>query len=190
MCVAHNYQSGGRRGYGSETSRASLAELKSLGVDSVSLTPFGFMRSLTSTRVEHVDESNATAGETDTRLIAEIRAARALGLRVLLKPHIWVSGGAWRGELRPSNWEEWFANYRAWILRYAALASREDVAILAIGTELKSSLARPDAWRSLIAEVRAVFDGELTYCANWDALERVRFFDAVDYVGDLIEFPF
>lgn len=63
------------------------------------------------------------------------------------------------------------------------MAEEEDVPILAIGTELRSSARHADEWRRLIAEVRAIYSGELTYCANWDSVEQVSFWDAVDYIG-------
>ena len=45
VCYAHTYEDRGQHGYGTPTSEASLDELKKLGVDWVSLTPFGFMKS-------------------------------------------------------------------------------------------------------------------------------------------------
>ena len=43
--------------------------------------------------------------------------------------------------------------------------------------------ADPDAMRHLVAEVRAIYGGKLVYAANWDEIDRVRFWDALDYVG-------
>ena len=185
VCIAHNYQNHGRSGYGTEVSANTLRELHTLGVGWVSLTPFGFTPSLTSTEVRHIGDY--AAGETDERIIREIDAARALGMNVLLKPQLWVSGGQWRGELFPENgqgWERWFAGYTEWILHYAKLAQRYKVEVLAVGVELKSSaLAHEERWRSLIDAVRRTYDGEVVYCANWDAVARIPWWDAVDYVG-------
>lgn len=185
ISLAHNYQYGGRRGYGTKTSSASLRELKTLGVRSVSLTPFGFMRSLSDAQVHTVED--VPAGETDERVRREIRAAKALGLRVLLKPHLWVVGGAWRGQLDPGSaaaWQQWFQSYEAFILHYAELAQAEGVERLAIGVELKSTERRFESrWRQLVKEVRRRFSGELVYCANWDDVDAVPWWDAVDYIG-------
>ena len=62
---------------------------------------------------------------------------------------------------------------------------------LCIGTELRTAvLNRPDAWRSLIADVREVYGGELTYSANWyREFEEVPFWDALDYIGIQVYFP-
>lgn len=181
MCLAHSWENGGEHGYGSETSAATLDELRELGVQWVSLTPFGFMGSLQSDSVEHVGERRG--GERDTQVRAEITAARERGIQTLLKPHIWVGGGEWRAELAPSDWPAWFRSYREWILIYARIAEEESVPILAIGTELRSSAHHTTEWRTLIREIREVYSGELTYCANWDSVDGVSFWDAVDYIG-------
>ena len=185
MCVAHNYQHLGRRGYGSKTSRATLVELRSLGVGWVSLTPFGYMRSLADPQVHHI--GSYRAGETDERMAREVRAAKDLGLRVLLKPHLWVVKGQWRGRIEmesDEDWSRWFDSYESWMLGYADMAQAEKVEALAIGVELKSTERRlRKRWRSLVAKIRARYDGALTYSANWDDVASVDWWDALDYIG-------
>jgi hypothetical protein len=44
-------------------------------------------------------------------------------------------------------------------------------------------------WRRLIAEVRAVYSGRLTYAANFDEYREVGFFDALDLIGINAYFP-
>ncbi len=185
VCVAHNYQNHGKSGYGTAASAHTLKELSALGVGWISLTPFGFTPNLTSTEVRHIGDY--AEGETDERIVREVREARLHGLRVLLKPQLWVSGGQWRGELSPKDgmgWDAWFTSYSAWILRYADLAEKNNIEILAVGVELKSSaLAHEARWRELITEVRAHYSGSIVYCANWDAVSRIAWWDAVDYIG-------
>jgi len=185
VCYAHNYQDQGRRGYGSDTSRRSLDELQTLGVNWVSVTPFGFMSSAHSTEVRSI--GSMRAGETDARVIAELAAARERGLSVLLKPHIWIRGGAYRGHIDPgseSAWTTWFESYERWLMHYAELAATHDVPILSVGVELASTSARFESrWRALLARIRSVYSGELVYAANWDEAAQVSFWDAVDYVG-------
>ena len=53
----------------------------------------------------------AGSAVTDQQLVAGIRAARALGLQVVLKPHIWVEDSHWQGEIHmssPADWARWF----------------------------------------------------------------------------------
>ena len=58
-----------------------------------------------------------------------------------------------------------------------------------VGTELDRTVRHERAWRRIIADVRAVYDGHLTYGANWDRYEEVPFWDALDAVGIQAYFP-
>lgn len=185
VCLAHNYQRAGSRGYGSDTSRATLEELVRLGVRSVSITPFGFMQRLDEPTVHPI--GNYRAGETDDRVIREIETAKSLGLEVMLKPHIWVVDGKWRGKIAfddDKSWKTWFDAYDRWMLHYADLAEAQDVETLVIGVELRSTeRAFERRWRRLIRQVRRRFHGKITYSANWDDAVAVPWWDALDYVG-------
>lgn len=185
VCYAHNYQRGGTHGYGSDVSLGTLRELRKMGVEWLSLTPFGFMRSLQERKVHHV--GNMRGGETDARMRRAFSHARKLGLKILLKPHIWVHGGAWRGKIDPGShqgWEAWFSSYRTWILHYARMAQEHDIPIFAIGTEFVSSARKfPDRWRAIAEAVRNVYDGKIVYAANWDIVPELSWWDAVDYMG-------
>ena len=182
VCYAHAYQRGGERGYGSEVSRETLHDLHGHGVRWVSLTPFGFLGSLQDHAIRAA--GSVGAGETDQRLVAEIAAARAAGISVMLKPHLWVRGGEWCANLDPAaGWEAFFASYAEWMRHYAELAAAHGVPWLVIGTELRSSLGHERQWRQLIAELRSVYDGALIYAGNWDAVESVGFWDALDAIG-------
>lgn len=182
VCYASAWQSHGVDGYGSPTSTRTLGRLRRLGVEWIAVTPFGFMASSTATEVT---ESHFV--ETDERLRAEVAHAHALGLKVTLKPHLWIGRGDWAGDLAWASddaWRRWFASYRLFVLGYARLAEREHYDLFVLGTELRSATSRdPEAWRSLIADVRRVFQGPITYAANWDEAEHVPFWDALDYVG-------
>ncbi|MFK7984466.1 MAG: hypothetical protein AB8I08_00415 [Sandaracinaceae bacterium] len=180
MSLAHNYQGNGRRGYGSETSRETMDTLVTLGVRELSLTPFGFMRSTHASDVTLATDH--PAGETDARMEAAIRDAHARGLAVFLKPHVWISGGAWRGEIEPAlGWEAFFTSYSRFVLHYARMAARLEVERFAVGVEIPS--AATSEWRALIRAVRAVYSGQITYAANWDAVDRVAFWSDVDFIG-------
>lgn len=181
VCYAHAGRGGG---YGSETSLQTLKHLARVGVEWLSLTPFGFMESPTA---DEVRSSPFAMGERDERMRAEVMHAHGLGMKVALKPHIWIRHGEWQGDLKwkdDTAWKRWFASYRSFILRYAALAEMDHYDLFVIGTELKSATAcDPECWRSLIADVRRSFHGPLTYAANWDEAERVPFWDLLDFIG-------
>jgi hypothetical protein len=171
-------------GYGSETSQRTLTRLHQLGVDWIAVTPFGFMESPTATEIRL---GGARSVESDARLAREVQSAHRLGMKVTLKPHIWVRNGEWPGALAWKDdeaWRRWFASYRSFVLRYAALAERDHYDLFVLGTELKSATACDHAcWRALIRDVRQIFHGPVTYAANWDEADKVPFWDALDYVG-------
>lgn len=115
-----------------------------------------------------------------------VGAARARGLRVFLMPIVHVRRRAvreWRGTLAPGDLDRWWAAYRRFALHYARLGAAEGVDLFAVGSELVSMERHADRWRALIADVRGVFRGELTYSANWDHFEPIGFWDALDVAG-------
>ena len=86
--------------------------------------------------------------------------ARALGIKTLLKPHLWVRHGAWPGDIAMGTgdaWKAWFASYEAFILHYARLAEANGFEALAVGTEMAKASARTEDWKRIIARVREVY---------------------------------
>lgn len=122
---------------------------------------------------------------TDAAVRQAIAELRGQGLKVMLKPHVDVQDGTWRGTIAPSNETAWFASYAAFILHYAALARETGVEMLCIGTELVtlSGARHAGAWVSVIAAVRGSYAGPLTYAAN--AIGAADEFTAVSFWGQL-----
>jgi len=117
---------------------------------------------------------------------AQIRLARAAGLRVMLKPHLWLGHGEFTGTFVADavGWEPFEASYRDYMLTYARLAEAEQVDMVCIGTELGSfTRERPQFWSALIDSVRSVYGGALTYAANWDEVTHVQFWPLLDLIG-------
>jgi glycosyl hydrolase family 113 len=176
---------------------ADLEQLRTVHVNWIAQTPFGWQQGLASTEIRMATSGRAWWGERDAGLAATARLARAAGVRTLLKPHLWLAGaapGQWIGDIAmasDADWAKWFASYSTFLLHYAELAEREGIEALAVGTELRVSATTREAdWRRLIADVRKVFRGQLTYAANWfEEYHGVRFWDALDFVGIQGYFP-
>jgi hypothetical protein len=182
VSYAHDWFNGGNQGYGSERSLRSLRELRELGVTRISLTNFAFLESLTASRVFDMELRGGSERRAD--MLVDAQRARELGMEVMIKPHIWVRGGAWHGQLAPDDWDQFWDEYTVFMLDNARMAQQAQAAWFVVGTELVTAVAqRPDRMRDLIAQVRAVFDGQLVYAANWDECERVEIWDAVDAIG-------
>jgi hypothetical protein len=178
--LGFNYPVWSRDGYGQAQAARSLQDLAATGAGWVALTPTLYAKDRTDSALE---ATAATAS--DDSLRAAIRAARAAGLQVALKPHVDFVGGGVRALLNPKDPKAWFAAYRARILGYARLAREEKCGLFVVGTEL-ALLTLPQhwaAWRALIRDVRAEYPGPVTYAANWEAAEYVGFWRDLDYVG-------
>lgn len=168
----------------------SLFPDKLLHCNWVAIIPYGFSRG---------DDPNVSFnkdrqwwGEREEGIAALVEMARSRGLQVMMKPHVWT-GRTWIGEFHPGsepNWELWENSYRNYILTFAALSDRLGVEMFCIGTEYKQAVAsRPAFWLDLIERVRAVYDGPLTYAANWDNYQNIPFWDRLDYIGIDAYFP-
>lgn len=122
-----------------------------------------------------------------------IEYAKAAGVKVLIKPHIWVRGQGWGGDFEldsDEKWAVWEADFEDYILAHARLAAELDVEMFCIGTELRKSVQqRPQFWNGLIQKVRAIYSGKLTYASNWDNYQNVTFWDQLDYIGIDSYFP-
>jgi hypothetical protein len=120
---------------------------------------------------------------------AAIRHMHELGLRVMLKPHVDVDDGTWRGSILPPDTASWFASYAEFLLTMARVAREEKVEVLCVGTEL-ARLTGPEfrgPWAVILPRVREAYGGALTYAANAvnpaDEFTSVSFWDLLDLGG-------
>lgn len=173
------------RGYGTEASAALLDHVRGMGANWVSVTPFGRLWDLQSTEIAMDFEAPYEENREAVRRM--IQQAKARGLQVLLIPHLWIEAGGWRGEIdpgTPEGWAAYQASYRRFVLAWARVAAEAGADALSLGVECKSWSGRFGGyWTRLIAEVRAIFPGLLTYSANWDEAEDVLFWDQLDLIG-------
>jgi hypothetical protein len=160
-----------------------LSEAAALGSSYVSVVVTYFQRDVTSTKIY----SDRTQTPSKATLRRTLQQAGERGLSVLLFPYVRVaerpSPNHWRGSIEPSDRDAWYESYGRWIEGLARLAAREGVEVLSLGSEMSSMDVDTDRWRGLIARVRRVYGGQVTYSANWDHYERVGFWNDVDLVG-------
>lgn len=174
-----------RRGtYGSEASAQSLAKLKALGVGWISLMPFGFHRG-----DAELSFGNEHAWETDASLVAATKQAHALGIKVMLKPHVWGRTEQRMDTWSEAEWRTWFASYGRFAEHYATIARDANMDAFCIGNEQKIASRHEAEWRQIIARVRTIYKGPLTYGANFDEVFDVAFWDALDWIGVSGYFP-
>lgn len=115
-----------------------------------------------------------------------ITDAHLSGNKIMLKPHIFVENVGWAGTLsfNAKNWYLWEANFTKRILDFAKFAEENKIEMFCIGVELKSATARnPLFFKQLIIKIRKVYKGKLTYAANWDNYQKVKFWKDLDFIG-------
>ena len=104
--------------------------------------------------------------------------AHALGLHIFVTPLLQVNGAQpWAGAIQFTTYpqeQQWFESYWQAIKPYAVAAAQAGVEQLALGTEYEwlQENAPDSLWNGLIAELRSVFPGTLTYDTNWDILQK------------------
>jgi hypothetical protein len=190
MSYAHAMRGG--RGYGSEESARSLQRLADLGVEWISITPFGFQREAAAPGFRWFAPGSRGPGETDDRLQAVTRQAHALGMKVMLKPHIWLRPPLWPGSIEAgseADWQAWFRNYEEFTGHYAALAQQAGMDVFCVGNELAKTTVRDADWRRVITVARKHYAGPLTYGAEAEEVFRVPFWDALDFIGVSAYYP-
>ncbi len=174
----------------------NLESLVDLHVNWMVQTPFGWQTDYNTPDVK-LSTQNAYWGETDEGLKVTTQLALAKGIKTLLKPHIWIThltDGKWLTDIdmkSEAEWQQWFRNYRRFILHYAEFAQQNNIEILCIGTELQNpAIEREADWRQLITDIRQIYSGKLTYAANWDKeFEQIKFWDELDFMGIQAYFP-
>lgn len=171
---------------------SNFAAMAQVGSNWVSLMPYSFVRE-GNVSLQFGDPEWQWWGEKKSGIEACIAMAKRQGMKVLLKPHMWLSHGSFTGDLNFHKEEDWQAfekSYSDYILKYAEVAQRLDAEMLCIGVEMKNMVVtRPEFWDQLIADVKKVYDGPLTYSANWNEYPDVHFWDRMDFIGVDAYFP-
>jgi hypothetical protein len=191
-------------GFGTRAAGRSLARLAELGADAVA---FDWALAVEPAWGRSCFERREPpgAGADDLALAASARAAQALELDVLLKPHLWVSDSGtyagWNWVHSTEEWQHYFDEQRRSAVHYGLFGELIGAEILCLGAEqISASITRSDnrdlswgpahfawkheRWNELIATARAAFDGGLTYAAHWAGeREGIAFWGELDFVG-------
>ncbi|MDZ7344703.1 MAG: hypothetical protein ONA90_09365, partial [candidate division KSB1 bacterium] len=112
-------------GYMGHTSQAALQRMANMQVNAISLTPFGYTTD--PGKPMPFRKSSGLGSENDESLVVAAIFAREHGMRIMLKPHILLSGGrwGWPGEIKMADAHDWpafFRHYERWISHYAIIA--------------------------------------------------------------------
>lgn len=167
----------------------------SSGMNYVALSPTCFSEDRNDTIIVCPTDGEGfgiVSGTTDQELVNIIKYLHSVGLRVILKPHALVKDDFVHQQTHPlgsdwseAKWSQWFDSYILFITHYAQIAEEQQVDMFAVGNEQNDTTHREEDWRHIIAAVRDVYHGPITYAANAFYFEasRVTFWDALDYIG-------
>lgn len=167
-----------RDDYDSPEASRYLRGIASTGARWVAFTPTWYQEGLHEPAMHVTDE---TASDQSLRRI--VGRAHSAGLKVLLKPHVDLTGSLDRAEIRPRDPRAWFVAYTRFICHYARIARELGVEAFAIGTELAGTSGHRGGWSGVIKAVRREYGGPLVYAANYDEYTRVTFWRELDLIG-------
>ena len=166
-------------GYSQPSVKAAIKTLADLGSTAITLVPTWYMPSPDA----NVIRPNPRKSPSDESLIQAMTWVREAGLRVIIKPHVDVINGSYRGEIQPASRDAWFRSYGEFIDHFASLSASHGADLFVAGTELRTMSTETDRWRAVIQTVRDRFAGPVTYAANWDEVDQVQFWDDLDAIG-------
>lgn len=173
-----------------------VRSMEKINANWMAQTPFGWQYAENTPEITYRRQRDRD-DRRERGLVRTAELARSLGIKSMLKPHIWLrrpNDGKWRSDISmesEADWAKWFADYKAFILHYAQLAEKHQYEAFCIGTELYIPSSQHEAeWRDIIADVRKIYHGKLTYAANFYLeYEAIQFWDALDFIGVQAYFP-
>lgn len=173
-------------GYLSEKANQSLKEMNTLGANAAAIVPYTYMRFPNRPIPLPIPEN--AGSENDESVIRAAYNTQRNGMKVMLKPQIWIGGGSWPGDVAMNNaedWERFYEYHEAWMSHYALMAEIYEFDLLCIGVEfVKASQNNPQRWINMIQRFRHIYQGPMTYAANWgEEFEKLSIWSALDYIG-------
>ncbi|MBL7814466.1 MAG: hypothetical protein JNL70_05625 [Saprospiraceae bacterium] len=164
---------------------AVMNEVKTVNASWIATIPYAFT-ALNKPSVQFSEFGGQWWGESVQGVRVTIDSAHQAGIKVMLKPQVYIPGG-WTGGLdfaTDADWEKWERDYEKYLMRFVDLGIEMKVDAICIGTEFKTGVAKREKfWRSLITKIRSKYKGLLTYSSNWDEYPIVPFWDALDFAG-------
>ncbi|MUT66612.1 1,4-beta-xylanase [Paenibacillus sp. NEAU-GSW1] len=171
----------------------SMSEMVKLGVNWTAIAFSAYQDHPQATEVKFREDPTVT----DEEVLYSIKKAQSMGLKIVLKPVVNCTNGVWRAHINffdmevpgEPSWGEWFASYREFILHYAKMAEETGCEMFCVGCEMVQTDRREQEWRQLIADVRKVYSGLITYNCDKYQEDHVKWWDAVDVISSSGYYP-
>ena len=173
-------------------SAENVKPIININANYVALNPFAFMMGLESTKITF-NSKHQWFGETAEGIKQYAKVFKDNGIKIMLKPQIWIMNGKYTGHIKMTSEKDWVTfekSYSDFILYYAQIANTIKADVFCIGVELeKFTTSRLMYWQTLINKIRSIYKGKLTYASNWDEYKKVLFWNQLDYIGVDAYFP-
>lgn len=172
-------------GYSRAAADSALSAIAAVGATHVAIIVTAYQSNQSANQIQIDKARTPTFGSVS---IALTRAV-SLGLKVVVKPHVDLDDGTWRGHINPSDPAAWFESYKQFVGPFVSLAESVGAVQFVVGTELAGTIKHTDLWNETIRFVRSRFSSEIVYAASWDEASKVSFWQSVDLVGVDFYFP-
>lgn len=165
--------------------------VKRTNADMIILVPFGLQETAHSEKIEY----DMTCS--DEELSDFIDYAHGKGLKVALKPTVNCRNGTWRAHINffdedvpcEPKWCNWFSSYTDFQLHFARIAEEKGCEMFIAGCEMVQTQRREAEWRKLIADIRAVYSGPVSYNTDKYQEHNVSWWDCVDVISSSGYYP-
>lgn len=163
------------------------------GADFIILVPNGIQETPQSETIDY----NSKATMSDDELTNMVNYIHDKGLRVAIKPTANCKNGTWRAHISffdkdvpcEPKWSNWFASYTDFQMHYAKIAQKTGCEMFIAGCEMVMSEHRETEWRKLIADIRTVYSGMISYNTDKYQEDNVAWWDCVDVISSSGYYP-
>lgn len=182
---------------GSFESKEAYDSLKNLkektGANFITLVPNGLQETPQSEEIFYTTKATVS----DRELVSMIQYAHEMGLQVSLKPTVNCKNGTWRAHISffdkdvpcEPKWGNWFAAYTDFQLHYAKIAQETGCEMFLAGCEMVMSEKRESEWRKLIADIKEVYSGPVSYNTDKYQEDNISWWDCVDVISSSGYYP-
>ncbi|MDE7283589.1 MAG: 1,4-beta-xylanase [Lachnospiraceae bacterium] len=163
------------------------------GVNFIILVPNGIQETPQSETIDY----HTKATMADDELINMVNYIHDKGVRVAIKPTANCKNGTWRAHISffdkdvpcEPKWCNWFASYTEFQLHYARIAEQTGCEMFIAGCEMVMSEHREAEWRKLIADIRTVYSGTVSYNTDKYQEDNITWWDCVDVISSSGYYP-
>ena len=163
------------------------------GADFVLFVPAGIQKNAYSEEIDYTSDHTVS----DDELIKMMEYAKKLGLRVGIKPTVNCLDGTWRAHINffdedvpcEPKWSNWFSSYTKFQTHYAGIANDLRCELFITGCEMVMTERREIEWRRLIAEIKKIYKGLISYNTDKYQEHNVKWWDCVDVISSSGYYP-